>query len=220
MPGGMLLLSSGTQLGTACLGGCWLSAGTVFSLFLLSPGSTSAHQTSPGFPARAIFSSWNIKSALGLVMRAWSYQISADLPAPANTGLNGAEALADLSHGDVSHGQKQVPRAAALTPASSFSISNLIALEPPCSIPAAAEDEATGKPPSLLRWDRWHCTARSSSPPLRLPFPSLIPACSEAQALLTRRGNSLKPTGLYARDTARGGGPISVTSGLSQAGDS
>ena len=63
MPCGMLLLSSGTQLGTACLRGCWLSAGTVFSLFLLSPGSTSAHQTSPGFPARAIFSSWNIKSA-------------------------------------------------------------------------------------------------------------------------------------------------------------
>ena len=68
-------------------------------------------------------------------MRAWSYQISADLPAPANTGLNGAEALADPSHGDVSHGQKRVPRAAALTPASSFSISNLIALEPPCSAP-------------------------------------------------------------------------------------
>lgn len=135
MPCGMLLLSCGTQLGTASPQGCWLSAGTVFSLFLLSPGSASAHQTRPGFPARVIFSSWNIKSALGLVMRAWSYQISSDLPVPANAGLNGAEALADPSHGDVSRGQKQVPKAAALTPAGSFSLSNLIVLEPPRSAP-------------------------------------------------------------------------------------
>lgn len=99
-------------------------------------------------------------------MRAWSYQISADLPAPANTGLNGAEALADPSHGDVSHGQQQVPRAAALTPAGSFSTSNLIALEPPRSAPPRLGGSpgkmklmAVGKPPSLLRWDPWHCAA-------------------------------------------------------------
>ena len=39
VPCGMLLLSSGTQLDAACLRGRWLSTGTVFSLFLLSPGS-------------------------------------------------------------------------------------------------------------------------------------------------------------------------------------
>ena len=76
-----LLLSSRTRLGAVCLR-------DVCSLFLLSPGSASTRQTSPGFPTRVIFSSWNIKSALGLVTRAWIHQISADLPAPANAGLN------------------------------------------------------------------------------------------------------------------------------------